>query len=117
MTKDKLIVILKKLGEMPTNSQVNSYDVYHWIQDILNNGIEEGLTEEQKNCPYCHMPHKPLISTGIEPANSLGDSSYYETVSNIIGEGPNTETAIGMVNVLHVPYCPMCGRLLNEEKE
>lgn len=34
MTKDKLTVILKKLGEMPSNSQVNSYDVYHWIQDI-----------------------------------------------------------------------------------
>lgn len=75
------------------------------------------LTETQKNCPYCHVPHKPFLSTGIEPANGLNESSYYETVSNVIGEGPIIETAAGMINVLKVPNCPFCKRPLNEEKE
>lgn len=41
MTKEELITKIKKLGELPTNSHISAYDVYHWLEDILNNGIEE----------------------------------------------------------------------------
>lgn len=75
------------------------------------------LTEKQKNCPYCHKPYKPFVSTGMEPANSLSESSYYVGVSNVLGEGPITETTLGIINVLKVPYCPFCTRPLNEEEE
>ncbi len=75
------------------------------------------LTEKQKHCPYCHVPHKPFLSTGIELANGLNESPYYETVSNFISEGPIIETAAGMINVLNVPNCPFCKRPLNEEEE
>ena len=33
------------------------------------------LTEKQKNCPYCHVPHKPFISTGIETDLDLGSGN------------------------------------------
>lgn len=41
MTRDELITKIKMLGELPTNSHISAYDVYHWLEDILNNGIEE----------------------------------------------------------------------------
>ena len=41
MTKEELITKIKKLGEMSVNDQISSYDVYHWLEDILDNGITE----------------------------------------------------------------------------
>lgn len=41
MTKDELITKIKMLGELPTNSHISAYDVYHWLEDILNNGITD----------------------------------------------------------------------------
>lgn len=41
MTRDELIIKIKKLGGMSGNDQISAYDVYHWLEDILNNGIEE----------------------------------------------------------------------------
>ena len=75
------------------------------------------LTEKQKNCPYCHKPYKPFVSTGTEPANGLSESSYYVVVSNVLGEVPIAEDALGIINVLKVPNCPFCRRPLNEEEE
>ncbi|WP_124031984.1 hypothetical protein [Limosilactobacillus vaginalis] len=76
------------------------------------------LTEKQKNCPYCHVPYKPFISTGKEKAIDLtNDSPIYVGVSNVLGKGPITETTYGVINVLKVPNCPFCGRPLNEEEE
>ncbi|MCZ3746547.1 hypothetical protein L2520_03800 [Limosilactobacillus vaginalis] len=75
------------------------------------------LTEKQKNCPYCHKPYKPFISTGMEPAGALNKSSYYVGISNVLGEGPITETTMGIINVLKVPSCPFCNRPLNEEEK
>ncbi|QAR23031.1 hypothetical protein EQG56_10950 [Limosilactobacillus fermentum] len=71
------------------------------------------LTEKQKNCPYCHKQHKPFISTGR--GVSFSEGLYHVGVSNVLGEGPITETTLEIINVLKVPYCPFCGRQLNEE--
>ncbi|GIC74352.1 hypothetical protein LFLT20_13560 [Limosilactobacillus fermentum] len=69
------------------------------------------LTEKQKNCPYCHKPYKPFISTGVGPSDSFGFSEYVG-VSNVLGEGLITETTLEIINVLKVPNCPFCGRKL-----
>lgn len=71
------------------------------------------LTKKQKNCPYCHKPYKPFISAGREV--SFSEDLYLVGVSNVLGEGPIRETTLGIINVLKVPYCPFCGRPLNEE--
>lgn len=71
------------------------------------------LTEKQKNCPYCHKPYKPFVSTGAEPANGSSDVG----VSNVLGEVPIAEDALGIINVLKVPNCPFCRRSLNEREE
>lgn len=77
------------------------------------------LTKQQENCPYCHEPYKPFISTGIE--NDLDLDSFngpmYEVISNVLGKGHITETTLGIINVLKVPNCPFCRRPLNEEEE
>ena len=70
------------------------------------------LTEKQKNCPYCHKPYKPFVSTGTEPANGLSVG-----VLNVLGEVPIAEDALGIINFLKVPNCPFCRRSLNEEEE
>lgn len=76
------------------------------------------LTEKQKNCPYCHPPYKPFTSTGKEMSIDLENSSpIYVGVSNILGEGPITETLCGVVNVLKLPRCPFCIRDLRSEEE
>lgn len=77
------------------------------------------LTEKQKNCPYCHVPHKPFISTGIETDLDLGSGNgpVYEGISNVLGNGPIMETSLGIINVLKVPNCPFCKRPLNDEEE
>lgn len=77
----------------------------------------KGELEQQKNCPYCHKPYKPFVSTGTEPANGLSKSSYYACVgvSNVLGEVPIAEDALGIINVLKVPYCPFCRRPLGKE--
>lgn len=41
MTKEELITKIKKLGDMSLNDQISSYDVYYWLKDIRDNGIEE----------------------------------------------------------------------------
>ena len=33
------------------------------------------IEKEQENCPYCHHPYKPFISTGIETDLDLGSSN------------------------------------------
>ncbi|MEK1299234.1 hypothetical protein HCY47_09155 [Limosilactobacillus fermentum] len=71
------------------------------------------LTEKQKNCSYCHKPYKPFISTGVGPSDGFGFREYVG-VSNVLGEGPITETTLEIINVLKVPNCPFCGRPLNE---
>ena len=72
------------------------------------------LTEKQNNCPYCHVPYKPFISTGKEMSIDLNDGGpIYTGVSNVLGNGPIVETA----NDLKVPNCPFCKRPLNEEEE
>lgn len=75
------------------------------------------LTEKQENCPYCHAPYKPFISTGIGPANGSNNSLYYETVSNVLGKGPLVGATRGIVNVLDFPNCPFCRRPLNGEDD
>lgn len=40
MTKEELITKIKKLGDMSGNDQISSYDVYCWLKDIRDNGIE-----------------------------------------------------------------------------
>lgn len=76
------------------------------------------LTEKQKNCPYCHVPYKPFISTGKEtPIDLNSDGPIYTGVSNVLGAGPIVETTLGIVNILKVPNCPFCKRPLNEEEE
>lgn len=75
------------------------------------------LTEKQKNCPYCHPPYKPFTSTGKEMSIDLENSSpIYVGVSNILGEGPITETLCGVVNVLKLPRCPFCIRDLRSDE-
>lgn len=76
------------------------------------------LTEKQNNCPYCHVPYKPFISTGKEIPLDLNDGGpIYTGVSNVLGNGPIVETTLGIVNVLKVPNCPFCKRPLNEEEK
>lgn len=70
------------------------------------------LTEQQKNCPYCHKPYKSFVSTGTVPSSGLSVG-----VSNVLGEVPIAEDALGISNALKVPYCPFCRRPLNEEEE
>ena len=41
MTKEELITKIKKLGDMSGDDQISSYDVYCWLKDIRDNGIEE----------------------------------------------------------------------------
>lgn len=76
------------------------------------------LTEKQNNCPYCHVPYKPFISTGKEiPLDLNNGGPIYTGVSNVLGNGPIVETTLEIVNVLKVPNCPFCKRPLNEEEE
>ena len=41
MTREELITKIKKLGEMSVNDQISAYDVYRWLEDIRDNGIED----------------------------------------------------------------------------
>lgn len=93
---DDLAAVADKLPELPREK-----------------GKQMRLTEQQKNCPYCHKPYKPFVSTGTEPANGLSEMG----VSNVLGEVPIAEDALGIINVLKVPNCPFCRRPLNKEPE
>ncbi len=70
------------------------------------------LTEKQKNCPYCHPPYKPFTSTGKEMSIDLENSSpIYVGVSNVLGEGPITETLCGVVNFMWSCQCTKATKL------
>lgn len=82
---------------------------------ISNNGIEEGLDERQKNCPYCHCQSgnygKPITGNFINIGGGLIHSDegwYFATWSDDVEMINDDEPVI---------TCPMCGRPLNEEKE
>ena len=101
----------------------NGYDQGRFDEYADRMGKEQaekvkGKLERQKNCPYCHAPYKPFISTGREaPLNLDGGGLIYTGVSNVLGNGPITETTLGVINVLKVPNCPFCKRPLNGDAD
>lgn len=80
------------------------------------------LTEKQKNCPYCHineettrMYHKVRPDTKKDKMVFCKD---YGLCSNCIGYDGQKYFFCSFGNIYGTPikYCPMCGRLLNEEE-
>lgn len=78
------------------------------------------LTVKQKNCPYCHPGSKvngrecwyhTTLALG-EAIDSCTYTELYFAPVNRFLEAINEDELFIDIN-----YCPMCGRLLNEEEE
>ncbi|MBS4971238.1 MAG: hypothetical protein KHZ66_06605 [Lacticaseibacillus rhamnosus] len=77
-------------------------------------------TEKQKNCPYCHEPHK-LIESELGNFLRIGMTGGNEwdriEPKKINGAAIHTCEAVGFDNAevddpIMINYCPMCGRRL-----
>lgn len=73
------------------------------------------LTEKQKNCPYCHKKNKPFTRSLINTSSlslvikeNVLDAAYCQTLTDNLKDG---------WAYIPINYCPMCGRLLNEEEQ
>lgn len=129
LASDALVVLGQAVNEWPDNEQKrlkayhNGYEQGRFDEYADRMGKKQaekvkGRLERQKNCPYCHAPYRPFISTGREaPLNLDGDGLIYMGVSNVLGNGPITETTLGVINVLKVPNCPFCKRPLNGDAD
>lgn len=81
-------------------------------------------TEQQKNCPYCHEPHK-LIESELGNFLRIGMTGGNEwdriEPEKINGAAIHTCEAVGFDNAevddpIMINYCPMCGRRLEGKK-
>lgn len=73
------------------------------------------LTEEQKNCPFCHKKNRPatrpLINTSslsLVIEDNILDAGYCQSLTENFKDG---------WAYIPINYCPICGRPLNEENE
>lgn len=81
------------------------------------------LTEQQKNCPYCH-DEKTIMSVSddeivIYIANSLG-SQPLTTIFDFSNEAITDEEFMAMPFGNYkkkINYCPMCGRKLENDDD
>ena len=88
------------------------------------------LTEEQKNCPYCHMAEKTAPYTAIgRDGNTYEAVGFYSANGEDIAraESKNAQFVLNGREFAYkikyqgegkfrFRYCPMCGRSLNDEK-
>ncbi|MBU6048330.1 hypothetical protein KQ232_12195 [Lacticaseibacillus paracasei] len=82
------------------------------------------FTENQKNCPYCHEPHK-LIESELGNFLRIGMTGGNEwdriEPKKINGAAIHTCEAVGFDNAevddpIVINYCPMCGRRLEAKQ-
>ncbi|MEE6635872.1 helix-turn-helix transcriptional regulator [Limosilactobacillus pontis] len=81
------------------------------------------LTEEQRNCPYCHS-EKPLFSVrGDEIVGYIANCLDSQRFTVVYDFPPESVMDAELVNASFgnhkcaINYCPMCGRPLSKEVE
>lgn len=88
------------------------------VQELVGSGPM--LTEQQKNCPYCHEKGGNHRVKMIEddPDGQAGLISKQDGWHVWIAAPYIFEQVLCSFEMLHpIKYCPMCGRPLNEEEK
>lgn len=105
------------------DAQASGGNIGHQDANLFMVEYEKALpdeTEKQKNCPYCHEPHK-LIESEIGNFLRIGMTGGNEwdriEPKKINGAAIHTCEAVGFDNAevddpIVINYCPMCGRRL-----
>nr|WP_225359601.1 hypothetical protein [Lacticaseibacillus rhamnosus] len=105
--------------EEPVILDNDGYDVFGKIEKRYATALPDE-TEKQKNCPYCHEPHK-LIESELGNFLRIGMTGGNEwdriEPKKINGAAMHTCEAVGFDNAevddpIVINYCPMCGRRL-----
>lgn len=65
------------------------------------------MTDQQKNCPYCHAPFEEIVKNQWWDGASIHLNAQDELVSDA--------SSNGISNSASVNFCPMCGRNLEDE--